>query len=49
MSKSSGKSDPCWDGYEAIGMKTKNGKKVPNCVPKKRGEAKERAQARQKK
>jgi hypothetical protein len=23
----------CWKGYEAIGMKTKNGKKVPNCVP----------------
>ena len=25
---------PCWDGYEQYGMKTKNGKKVPNCVPK---------------
>jgi len=25
----------CWKGYEAIGMKNKNGKKVPNCVPKK--------------
>lgn len=24
---------PCWDGYEMIGFKTKNGKKVPNCVP----------------
>jgi hypothetical protein len=23
----------CWDGYEAIGMKEKNGKMVPNCVP----------------
>jgi hypothetical protein len=23
---------PCWDGYEQRGMKTKNGKKVPNCV-----------------
>jgi len=23
----------CWKGYEAIGMKKKNGKKVPNCVP----------------
>lgn len=22
----------CWRGYEAIGMKTKNGRKVPNCV-----------------
>jgi hypothetical protein len=28
------KSDPCWTGYEQYGMKTKNGKKVPNCVPK---------------
>ena len=27
----------CWKGYEAIGMKTKNGRKVPNCVPKKKG------------
>ena len=24
---------PCWDGYEQIGMKTKDGKEVPNCVP----------------
>lgn len=24
---------PCWSGYEQIGMKTKNGKEVPNCVP----------------
>lgn len=24
---------PCWDGYQQIGMKKKNGKKVPNCVP----------------
>jgi len=24
---------PCWKGYEQVGMKTKNGKKVPNCVP----------------
>jgi hypothetical protein len=23
----------CWKGYEAIGMKKKNGKTVPNCVP----------------
>lgn len=27
-------SDPCWKGYEMVGMKDKNGKKVPNCVPK---------------
>jgi len=26
----------CWSGYEAYGLKTKNGKKVPNCVPKKK-------------
>lgn len=25
--------NPCWDGYEMIGMKTKDGKEVPNCVP----------------
>lgn len=26
----------CWEGYTAVGMKTKNGKKVPNCVPVKK-------------
>lgn len=25
--------DSCWKGYTAVGMKTKNGRKVPNCVP----------------
>ena len=25
--------EPCYDGYEMIGFKMKNGKKVPNCVP----------------
>lgn len=25
--------DPCWDGYRMYGMKDKNGKEVPNCVP----------------
>jgi hypothetical protein len=25
--------DPCWKGYEMVGMKDKAGKKVPNCVP----------------
>ena len=24
---------PCWDGYKQVGMKKKNGKDVPNCVP----------------
>jgi hypothetical protein len=27
-------SDPCWSDYKQVGMKKKNGKKVPNCVPK---------------
>ena len=27
---------PCWKGYEQIGMKEKDGRQVPNCVPKKR-------------
>jgi len=26
--------DPCWDNYKQVGMKKKNGKPVPNCVPK---------------
>ena len=24
---------PCWKGYKQVGMKNKNGKEVPNCVP----------------
>ena len=24
--------EPCWDGYEMIGFKMKDGQKVPNCV-----------------
>ena len=27
--------NPCWSGYEMYGFKEKNGKRVPNCVPKK--------------
>lgn len=34
-------SDPCWKDYEMVGMKTKNGKKVPNCVPKSSDNAEE--------
>jgi dsDNA-specific endonuclease/ATPase MutS2 len=30
----SGEKDPCWKGYEMVGKKKKNGKEVPNCVPK---------------
>ena len=26
--------NPCQEGYEMVGFKTKNGRKVPNCVPK---------------
>ena len=25
--------DPCWKGYEMIGVKEKAGRTVPNCVP----------------
>ena len=25
--------EDCWDGYRQVGMKTKGGKQVPNCVP----------------
>lgn len=27
--------DPCWKGYTQVGMKDKNGRQVPNCVPSK--------------
>jgi len=30
------KKNPCWKGYEMIGMKKKGGRKVPNCVPRKK-------------
>jgi hypothetical protein len=29
--------NPCWEGYTKLGMKIKNGKKVPDCVPEKQG------------
>jgi hypothetical protein len=28
--------EACWKGYEQFGMKMKNGRKVPNCIPKKK-------------
>ena len=34
--KGKGLKKACWKGYEAIGMKKKGGRKVPNCVPKKK-------------
>jgi len=27
------KDNPCWKGYKPVGVKKKNGKTVPNCVP----------------
>lgn len=30
------KDNPCWSGYHPVGTKTKNGRTVPNCVPKKK-------------
>ena len=32
-----GLKDACWSGYTAVGMKTKGGRKVPNCVPEEVG------------
>jgi hypothetical protein len=29
------KDNPCWKGYEPVGTKEKDGRTVPNCVPKK--------------
>ena len=34
--KTMAKKGPCWEGYEMVGMKMKNGRKVPNCVPSKK-------------
>ena len=38
-SKASDK-DPCWKGYEQVGMKSKDGKQVPNCVPENKSSSK---------
>ena len=37
------KDDPCWKGYVQLGTKKKNGKEVPNCVPKESNEVQEKA------
>ena len=29
------KKGPCWKGFKQVGLKNKNGKMVPNCVPEK--------------
>ena len=31
--KENTQNEACWDGYKAVGMKKKNGRMVPNCVP----------------
>ena len=33
MAEGDGLEGACWEGYEPIGMKEKDGKMVPNCVP----------------
>ena len=33
--KKTKKKNPCWKGYQMVGMKKKGGRSVPNCVPKK--------------
>jgi hypothetical protein len=33
LKKIYGGGTPCWEGYEQFGMKEKNGRKVPNCIP----------------
>lgn len=36
VSEDSSNEDPCWKDYRQLGTKKKNGKTVPNCVPKKK-------------
>lgn len=33
--------NPCWKGYYPVGTKKKNGRTVPNCVPKPKKKVKE--------
>jgi len=37
LSESLKTDNPCWKGYKPVGKKKKNGKTVPNCVPKTKG------------
>jgi len=41
-SKSSSE-DPCWKGYEQVGMKSKDDKQVPNCVPENKSSSKKKS------
>lgn len=47
--QTSDQKDPCWDGYKAVGMKTKGKRKVPNCVPEETRVAEEKTPAWQRK
>lgn len=37
LKKIYGGGDPCWKGYEQFGMKEERGRKVPNCIPVRKG------------
>jgi hypothetical protein len=37
LKKIYGGGSPCWKGYEQFGMKEKRGRKVPNCIPVRKG------------
>lgn len=41
MAEDEGLEGACWEGYEPIGMKEKDGRMVPNCVPIEAGKVKE--------
>jgi len=34
MAEKKADNDPCWKNHKQVGMKHKDGKQVPNCVPK---------------
>jgi hypothetical protein len=42
-SSNTSEKDPCWNGYEQVGMKSKDGKQVPNCVPENKSSAKKKS------
>ena len=43
ITKKKSATNPCWEGYEKIGMKKKGGKLVPDCVPIKKASVKKAA------
>jgi len=42
MAEDEGLEGACWEGYEPIGMKELDGRMVPNCVPIKENQSKEK-------